>query len=257
MSLKLNTASGGSITLQEADTASNLTLTVPAQAGSIVTANSSGNVGIGTTSPARKLHVHESAGGTNAYFQLSNSATGATSTDGFQAIVGTGGEVILAQRENAQMELWTNNTERMRIDSSGRVTTPYQPAFRAGFSSTWAAPSGVNTIPFSSEIFDISSNYNTSTYRFTAPVAGRYLFACTIGSGGTSNTFTFFGILVYVNASQVVNGWQSKALTSSSYVADSKTILLNLAANDYVEMKLEIQNSQDITSGSFSGYLVG
>jgi hypothetical protein len=30
MSLKLNTASGGSITLQEADTASNLTITVPA-----------------------------------------------------------------------------------------------------------------------------------------------------------------------------------------------------------------------------------
>jgi hypothetical protein len=35
MSLKLNTASGGSITLQEADTASNLTLTVPAQAGTV------------------------------------------------------------------------------------------------------------------------------------------------------------------------------------------------------------------------------
>jgi uncharacterized protein (AIM24 family) len=44
MSLKLNTASGGSITLQEADTASNLTLTVPAQAGSVVTADSSGNL---------------------------------------------------------------------------------------------------------------------------------------------------------------------------------------------------------------------
>jgi hypothetical protein len=35
MSLKLNTASGGSITLQEADTASNLTLTVPATTGTI------------------------------------------------------------------------------------------------------------------------------------------------------------------------------------------------------------------------------
>jgi hypothetical protein len=35
MSLKLNTASGGSITLQEADTASNLTITVPATTGTI------------------------------------------------------------------------------------------------------------------------------------------------------------------------------------------------------------------------------
>jgi hypothetical protein len=37
MSLKLNTASGGSITLQEADTASNLTLTVPAVSGTMIT----------------------------------------------------------------------------------------------------------------------------------------------------------------------------------------------------------------------------
>jgi len=58
MSLKLNTASGGSITLQEADTASNLTLTVPAQAGSVVTADSSGNVGIGTTSNTEKLNIN-------------------------------------------------------------------------------------------------------------------------------------------------------------------------------------------------------
>jgi hypothetical protein len=35
MSLKLNTASGGSITLQEADTASNLTITVPATTGTL------------------------------------------------------------------------------------------------------------------------------------------------------------------------------------------------------------------------------
>lgn len=37
MSLKLNTSSGGSITLQEADTASNLTITVPAVTGTLIT----------------------------------------------------------------------------------------------------------------------------------------------------------------------------------------------------------------------------
>jgi hypothetical protein len=48
MSLKLNTASGGSITLQEADTASNLTLTVPATTGNILVSTSQ-LVGNGTT----------------------------------------------------------------------------------------------------------------------------------------------------------------------------------------------------------------
>jgi len=44
MSLKLNTASGGSITLQEADTASNLTITVPAVTGTAVLQNTSNNL---------------------------------------------------------------------------------------------------------------------------------------------------------------------------------------------------------------------
>ena len=46
MSLKLNTASGGSITLQEADTASNLTLTVPAVSGTMATVDGSGNASV-------------------------------------------------------------------------------------------------------------------------------------------------------------------------------------------------------------------
>jgi hypothetical protein len=44
MSLKLNTASGGSITLQEADTASNLTLTVPAVSATMITNKTAGTV---------------------------------------------------------------------------------------------------------------------------------------------------------------------------------------------------------------------
>jgi hypothetical protein len=86
-----------------------------------VTIDTAQQVGIGIASPSRKLQVHEATAATNAYFQLSNAATGSGATDGFQAIVGTGGEVILAQRENAEMQFWTNNTERMRIDSSGNL----------------------------------------------------------------------------------------------------------------------------------------
>jgi hypothetical protein len=43
MSLKLNTASGGSISIEPTNTASNYTLTIPAETGTIVTADSSGN----------------------------------------------------------------------------------------------------------------------------------------------------------------------------------------------------------------------
>lgn len=52
MSIILKTPSNGSVTLVEQDTASNVTVTIPATAGSFVTANSSGNVGIGVAPSA-------------------------------------------------------------------------------------------------------------------------------------------------------------------------------------------------------------
>jgi hypothetical protein len=129
MSLKLNTASGGSITLQEADTASNLTLTVPAQAGSIVTADSSGNVGIGTSSPdySNKLQVNGDIGLNWA-------------TDKFIGMkFGSGGSYkmgLMLKDSTRECKVWSQSvdsddkitfytgstpSERMRIESSGNL----------------------------------------------------------------------------------------------------------------------------------------
>jgi hypothetical protein len=97
MSLKLNTASGGSITLQEADTASNLTLTVPAVTG---TMNTSGS-------------VNEVPAGSAA--SPSITTTGDTNTGIFFPTADT---IAFAE----------GGTEVMRINSSGSVgigtTTP-------------------------------------------------------------------------------------------------------------------------------------
>lgn len=74
----------------------------------------------GTTSAVDRLHLHSTAAETNG-IRLSNSATGATSSDGFQIYAGSTGQAVLRQRENDAMVMMTNNTERMRIDSSGNV----------------------------------------------------------------------------------------------------------------------------------------
>ena len=80
--------------------------------------DSSGKVGIGTSSPSRNLHINAS----QPYLQLTSSATGTTSLDGFQLICSqTTGEAIIMQRENANMSFYTNNTERMSITSDGRL----------------------------------------------------------------------------------------------------------------------------------------
>jgi len=83
--------------------------------------DSSGRVGIGTSSPVKTLHLNEAAG-TNTVLHMTNATTGATDTDGFSIISQeTSNDVILAQREAANLVLRTSDTERLRIDSSGNV----------------------------------------------------------------------------------------------------------------------------------------
>ena len=81
----------------------------------------SGNVGIGTSSPIRPLHVHGATSG-DIVFAMTNNSTGATTSDGFNLIIeGPTPDVLLRNRENSNMRFLTNNTERMRITAAGDV----------------------------------------------------------------------------------------------------------------------------------------
>ena len=79
------------------------------------------NVGIGTPSPQRPLHLHGDTSG-DIIFAMTNNSTGSTTTDGFNIIIeGPTPDVLLRNRENSNLRFLTNNTERARIDSSGNL----------------------------------------------------------------------------------------------------------------------------------------
>jgi hypothetical protein len=78
--------------------------------------DSSGNVGIGITNPAYKLHVNT----TFDHIHMTNPTTGTTGSDGF-TLDAFGTSARLIQRESAPMEFYTGATERMRLDSSGSL----------------------------------------------------------------------------------------------------------------------------------------
>ena len=118
--------------------------------------DSSGNVGIGTSSPTFSsgsfggLHVHGSSG---TSLRMTNAASGQTASDGYEILLDpTSKDTLYVNRESANQRFYTGGTERMRIDSSGRLLvgttgTVYSERFLvrnsgASYTSTFIADSG-------------------------------------------------------------------------------------------------------------------
>ena len=158
--------------------------------------DSSGNVGIGVTSLTQKLEVAgkgvfstanpdvnglkiTATTGTNASaMTFSNTATAYVGLDNSVGgrISGVSYGLAVWNASAYPVVFGTNNTKRMTIDSAGHVTMPYQPAFLAHPTSNLGpmATGATNSLAFATERFDQNSDYNNSTYTFTAPVTGKY-----------------------------------------------------------------------------------
>jgi hypothetical protein len=138
----------------------------------------------------------------------------------------------------------------IEADSSGRVTMPYQPSFSAHLTGTVTnVTTGV--IPFAGEHFDVGSNYNNTTYRFTAPVAGKYYFSvdfyASIRSGGLRVVHGFFR-----KNGTTGDGFEATSAGGtggdggySAHPTVTSSCIIDLATSDYVDFY--------ISSASYSG----
>jgi len=92
-----------------------------------ITLATSGNVGIGTTSPSKKLHVYNTAAADVALFESTQAFStlafkSSTNTDAAVFGVDGGGNAYIENKKSTHPILFTTNSnERMRIDSSGNV----------------------------------------------------------------------------------------------------------------------------------------
>src|SRR5678815_1037024 len=83
--------------------------------------NQGTSIGIGTQNPNTQLQIHSNSIPTTR-LQFTNTTTGALSTDGLLVgITLANGSAHLIQQENKYLWFGTNNIERVRIDSVGRV----------------------------------------------------------------------------------------------------------------------------------------
>ena len=236
--------------------------------------DSSGNVGIGTTAPSSPLHVevpnataydstNTLVSGQTARISNENTtagvsanllfvAKGAGGGNGLATISGVNTATASAAITFGTRDANSNVTERMRISSAGYVTTPYQPAFFAYNSTTFTS---TGTIPFNTTLFNRGSNFNTSTYRFTAPVTGVYWFNVILATDAAT---TWSLIPLYLNGGRYRDMMEARTVPVNG--EEHASTILQLTAGDYVEVYSgggTIQGGGANYYSSFQGYLIG
>jgi len=248
--------------------------------GSQLGVGSSANYG--TIGTAAAFQVQGTNTGSNTSINIVNAATSnASSTCDINAWQDYRLSTrIISGRENASnwtssasaaasyLAFYTNSagtvTERMRINSSGAVSKPYQPCFAAKGAAAWVSLTtgdGKTTLPMSSEMFDNGANYNNSNYRFTAPIAGKYVFFVQMYFKFDSNAgyYSNFFLKNGTEAQEAHNIWGYGSTGLYQDQTQNATYMVELAANDYVEYQVECEgDDSDFYGGhsTFSGYLL-
>lgn len=174
-----------------------------------------------------------------------------TSSSNLASVHSDGSLKLRAEDSGTHMEFHTADTLRMKIDASGNVTMPNQPSFQV--QATPSVDGNGKLYSFGTIRSNVGSHYNNGLGRFTAPVAGVYLFYAHIWPSGTmdiNNTYLTF----QKNGVEQFGGHTAND-------RDGITIIGNftLAVNDYIE--LDIQGGWSIQGSTprnnFGGHLIG
>lgn len=151
---------------------------------------------------------------------------------------------------------WTKADDVLEIENNGSVLLPHQPRFHAYGPSAGT----INTyFTFQNTRMNNGSHYSTTTGRFTAPTAGAYFFTWSAIANTGADVYRY-----YIHKNGAVIGDIQLRLdntnNSGAYEFGTRNYIMDLAANDYVQIYFTSASSTSYIAGdyvTFSGYLIG
>lgn len=160
--------------------------------------------------------------------------------------------------------IWTNDTNlangtwitNLEIGSVTAVKADYK--FSAYLNTGHNLTNTAAVIPFDTELFDTSANFDSVTNkgRFTAPIAAFYEFRWAVNLPNVNQAFALY---LYKNGTLLLNLYGVEASTSSDSISAGTTPLIQLAANDYIELWGFCNATEALVTGAancvFSGNL--
>lgn len=228
---------------------------------------SSGNAIKSSTMKGISLNAQEGAAHTNktGVWIASNGSHWSGMAGGRSNTSTWGTDLGFYTHEDATSDL-TYSRLRMHIDSAGRVTKPSQPSFQAYGASSWQTVSSGNTAVIQLNVAhsNVGSNYNTSNYRFTAPVAGKYLFSincyCRLETHDDDSNHAY--VFLQKNGATYINAIAIYGYYNSGDVDQTQNVccLMTMAAGDYATAALNAASGDASAyrgATTFSGFLVG
>lgn len=171
------------------------------------------------------------------------------------AATGNRAEIKATGEANAGLHLTGSGTGNVLVDAYN----PYK--FSAYRNAAWTASATLTKVAFDTELFDTNSNFDATTNnRYTAPVAGFYLFTTGVSVNTSNGAANFMQLRLYKNGS-VMHVLAHTSVPAVNIVTTlTGSALVELAASDYVEVFFAHDLAAPGATGSdetwFTGHLV-
>ena len=160
--------------------------------------------------------------------------------------------IMLDGRNHGAVYLYTGDTneteERVKVDNNGVLTIDKQPSFSAIITSTTdrGTLNVWTVVPYDTTQVDNGNHYDETNKRFVAPVAGKYYFAV------AQNHVGDIILKLRKNGTAFIGG-EFRSDTNSAWDHAALSAVVELAANDYVDVVVAMYDTYSGTEYAWNG----